>query len=165
MICLEGAILLMDFCFTKPSPAISSLIISSSQCINYHPLLLHGGGSVALLGGLVRGDGVIGGSGDRSVALEVLWVVLLTPVLLALLFLRVIVDPSGTVSGGLLGLSLPLGRVAAGGEVLLPLIDEVLDVFGEARLEGVDLGIVGNLIAVEGPGEHAVKLLSGLEVQ
>jgi hypothetical protein len=41
----------------------------------------------------------------------------------------------------------------------------VLDVFGEARLEGVDLGIVGNLIAVEGPGEHAVKLLSGLEVQ
>lgn len=111
-------------------------------------------------------DAALLGAGRRLLlSLEVLRVVLLTPVLLALLLLPAVINPGHTLTSGLFGLSLPLCRVAAGGEILLPLVDKVLDVLREARLERVDFGIKRKVVAAEGSWEHVVQLVLGLLVQ
>jgi hypothetical protein len=66
--------------------------------------------------------------------LEVLRIILLTPVFLTLLFLPIIISSRDALSSGLLGLPLPFCSVAAGSEILLPLVDEVLDVLRDTRL-------------------------------
>jgi hypothetical protein len=85
--------------------------------------------------------------------LEMLRIILLTPVFLALLFLPAIISPRHTLSTGLLSLPLPLCGIAAGCEVLLPLIDKVLDVLCIARLQRVDVWVRGRVIARR---EHTV---------
>jgi hypothetical protein len=99
-----------------------------------------------------------------SAPLEMLGIILLTPVLLALLFLPVIVSPRHALSGGLLGFPLPLCGVATGSKILLPLIDEVLDILCEARLQRVNVRIRGRVATVHRYWQHTVQLASGVQI-
>jgi hypothetical protein len=88
--------------------------------------------------------------------LEMLGIILLTPVLLTLPFLPAIISSRDALSSGMFGLPLPFRGVPTSSKILLPLVDKVLDVLCEAGLQRVDIRVRSRVAAVHRHWKHAV---------